>query len=753
MTDDADDLLALMTNSAARFAGASTDRARALRGRLPGFDQGVWDAMTAQGWTGVMVPEDAGGQGLTLAAACALLDPLARALLPEPLAAVAVEAAVLAGAVDAIEVLQGIAAGRVTVVAAGGTLAVAAGRLSGRVNHVPVGPGADLFLVAAPYGQIAALPPGTPGLTVTPEPRADGTYAARLDLDAVPIGMALAEGATGRSALRRARAAAVIATSAELFACMDRALEITLDYMRLREQFGRPIGAFQALQHRAVDLYIQKELARAVRDEAVAAFDAGADPDWLDLVASRAKARAGHAAALIGREAIKLHGAIGVTDAHDAGLYLRRILSLAALHGNADHHRIRCDALSPTLTEAKDTNLPPPPPEFLANSNADIDWNAWPEPVFRAGIRACFDRYYPDHLRHKGRRGTPAELRDWLALMVAKGWMAPAWPRDRGGMGLSPARQLIFIEERERAGIMRHPDQGTVMLGPMLMRHGTAAQQDHWLPRILSNKTIWCQGYSEPQAGSDLASLRTRAVARDGGWTLDGSKIWTTMAHHATHMFLLARTDLQAKKQAGLSFFLLDLATPGVTIRPIRNIAGHEEFCEVFFDAVAIPAENLVGPLHGGWTVAKSVLGFERLNNGSPRRVEGPLKLVTELAQATGLDADPVFLSRLAAVTLDVADLKSAYARFAGQVAAGESPGPEVSLLKVWAGECAQRLTEFLIEAAGEAGGVAGRQDFSGVQLDVLAPFYAMFPAQIASGTNDIQRNILATRVLGLPRS
>ncbi|GGL80739.1 hypothetical protein GCM10011392_39160 [Wenxinia marina] len=749
----------MLSDSAARFAGTGTGRARALRGTLPGFDRDIWDAMVAQGWTGVMVREDAGGQGLGLTAALALIDPLARSLAPEPLATVAVEAAVLAGAAAATDVLQAIVAGRVTVVAAGGTLEVRAGRLSGHVAHVPAALGADLFLLAAPGGLIAALPPDAPGLTVTPEPRADGTCAGRLDLRdvVVPAGALLTEGAAGTDALRRARAAAVIATAAELFACMDRALDLTLDYMRLREQFGQPIGAFQALQHRAVDLYIQKELSRAALAEAVAIFEdadcaEGADLDRLDHAASRAKARTGHAALLIGREAIKLHGAIGVTDDHDAGLFLRRILSLAALHGTADRHRMRCDALTRVAPDAPDADLPPPPPEYLATTRLDVDWNAGPEAAFRAGLRAFFEAHYPQHLRDKGRRGTPRELRDWLALMVAKGWMAPAWPRAAGGMGLSPARQLIFIEERERAGIMRHPDQGTVMLGPMLMQHGTEAQQRHWLPRILSNETIWCQGYSEPQAGSDLASLRTRAVPDGDGYVIDGSKIWTTMAHHATHMFLLARTDPAAKKQAGLSFFLLDLATPGVTVRPIRNIAGHEEFCEVFFDAVRVPAENLVGPLHGGWTVAKSLLGFERLNNGSPRRVEGPLKLARALARATGLDDDPVFRSRLAAVTLDVADLKSAYARFAGLVGAGATPGPEVSLLKVWAGDCAQRLTEFLIETAGEAGGTAGQQDFGGVSIDVLAPFYAMFPAQIASGTNDIQRNILATRVLGLPR-
>ncbi|WP_210246860.1 acyl-CoA dehydrogenase family protein [Devosia ginsengisoli] len=209
----------------------------------------------------------------------------------------------------------------------------------------------------------------------------------------------------------------------------------------------------------------------------------------------------------------------------------------------------------------------------------------------------------------------------------------------------------------------------------------------------------------EPNAGSDLASLRTEAVRDGDAFVINGSKIWTTMAHHATHMFLLARTNKAVKKQEGISFFVLDLKTSGVTIRPIGNLAGHEEFCEVFFDEVRVPADNLIGELDKGWSVAKSLLGFERLNNGSPRRVQGPLKLLQQVADARSLALDPVYREKYTAIYLDITDLKSAYSRFSDIVGNGLMPGPEISQLKIWAGECAQRLSELLIETAGEEGG------------------------------------------------
>ena len=379
------------------------------------------------------------------------------------------------------------------------------------------------------------------------------------------------------------------------------------------------------------------------------------------------------------------------------------------------------------------------------------DWNALPDEAFRKDVHQFFDANYPKDLRFLPRRLRWSECRDWYLTLSKKGWIAPAWPKEQGGMELSTSKQLIMLEETERLGIGRMPDQGITQVGPTIMRYGTDAQKKQWLPPILAGEITWCQGYSEPNAGSDLASLRTEAVLDGADWVINGSKIWTSLAHDATHMFLLARTDPAAKRQEGISFFIVDLATPGIRIRPIRNIAGHEEFCEEFFDNVRIPKANLVGELNKGWTVAKALLGFERLNNGSPRRAQYPLLKLAAIARAAGVWDDPEFQSKYVKLRLDVADLGSAYRRFADVVRNGGTPGPEASFLKVWSGESLQRLAELSVETAGEAGSLRGTVDYAGEDVDVLGSYYNLFGATTASGTNDIQRNIVAKRVLALP--
>ena len=204
-------------------------------------------------------------------------------------------------------------------------------------------------------------------------------------------------------------------------------------------------------------------------------------------------------------------------------------------------------------------------------------------------------------------------------------------------MGLSPAKLLIFIEEQERWGVARAPDMGIQMVGPLLIKHGTPEQQKRYLPPILNGDEVWCQGYSEPNAGSDLASLKTEAILDGDDFVINGQKTWTTLAQDATHMFCLARTSNEGKPQEGISFFLIDLDQPGVTIRPIRNLAGHEEFCEVFLDEVRVPADCLVGEINQGWTLAKALHGYERIYLRSPKQTQNPLKTLQELPQPTGL--------------------------------------------------------------------------------------------------------------------
>ena len=383
------------------------------------------------------------------------------------------------------------------------------------------------------------------------------------------------------------------------------------------------------------------------------------------------------------------------------------------------------------------------------------DYNTLTDDAFRADIRAFFEAEYPAHLRYILRRARWDEMQGWWVQLYKKGWVAPGWPTAWGGMGLNASKMLIYIEEMERHGVARPPDQGITHIGPILMHYGTEAQKNFYLPRALSGEHIWCQGYSEPNAGSDLASLSTSAVPDGDDYVINGQKIWTSLAQDATHCYVLTRTNAEVKKQQGISLFLVDFKTPGITLRPIVNLAGHAEFCQVFYDNVRVPKDNLVGKLNQGWTVAKALLGFERLAIGSPRRPAYALQRLKMVAQARGLFADQGFVDRYIALKLDIDDLASLYGRFIEQVKRGEQVGPDVSMLKIWSQETWQRLSELLIETGAEEAVLDGVQNFGSeehpVEVDVMTTFYMSRPGTIAGGSSEVQRNILSRYVLGLP--
>ncbi|HUP93544.1 MAG TPA: acyl-CoA dehydrogenase family protein [Burkholderiales bacterium] len=381
----------------------------------------------------------------------------------------------------------------------------------------------------------------------------------------------------------------------------------------------------------------------------------------------------------------------------------------------------------------------------------EIDYNAIDDSDFRAMVREFIEAEYPEELRFLSRRVRMDEIRPWWNALVGKGWIAPNWPREWGGMALDPGKMVIYLEELERYGVMRAADQGITQVGPILMKYGTDAQKQAFLPGTRDGSIIWAQGYSEPNAGSDLASLQTSAVIDGDEFVVNGMKIWTSFAQESSHIYLLVRTDKEAKKQRGISFLLIESDLPGITIHPIRNIAGHEEFCEVFFDNVRVPRERLVGKLNEGWTVAKALLGFERLNIGSPRRPQYALMRLEMLARAKGLFADAGFVDRYIAIKLDLEDLAALYARYVEQVKRGEPLGHDVSSLKIWAMEAWQRLTDLLVETGAEDGVIEGAHDVAGVELDFLSPFYYARPATIYGGSSEIQRNILSKYVLELP--
>jgi alkylation response protein AidB-like acyl-CoA dehydrogenase len=379
------------------------------------------------------------------------------------------------------------------------------------------------------------------------------------------------------------------------------------------------------------------------------------------------------------------------------------------------------------------------------------DLNALADEAFRAEVREFFDTAYPDALRHRSRRFRWSEIRDWTGVLYEKGWIAPNWPREHGGMGLDASKLVIYMEEQERAGVGRAPDMGVVNVGPLLIKFGCEEQKREFLPKILSYEHIWCQGYSEPNTGSDLASVQMRAVLEGDEFVVNGQKIWTTLAQDATHMFALVRTDPDAKKQEGISFLLIDLRVPGVTVCPIRNLAGHEEFCQVFLDNVRVPRANLVGKINEGWTLAKALLGFERIFTGSPKRCQYVLGRLELAARQRGLFADQGFVDRFAQMSADVADLSAAYRRYVEVVRRGETLGAEVSVLKIWATESLQRIADLIFEIGGEYAAIPGEHDMHGEAIDLVNPFYTARWVTIGAGSSEIQRNVLARNVLSLP--
>ncbi|AMG34732.1 acyl-CoA dehydrogenase [Achromobacter xylosoxidans] len=767
------DLIEEIRDSARDFLQRRDQRQR-KRGEATA-DRDYWREIAEVGWLGMSMPEPLGGLGLGWRAMAAVLEEAGRAQLPEPLVGAGVLPAALLARIEPVDaarrdaLLQAVCGGDTLIGLAwqetegqleAGEAATAFGVsvteregayvLNGEKRHVMPGAGVDGWLVTADGERGTALffvAAGTPGVTAQVHARADGAAACHLTIESavVPAHALLARDGVV-DAVDEALDLGRLMQSAELVGVARQVLADSVAYLNTRQQFGRPLAAFQALQHRLVDAAMQVELAANSLLDALDTLDARpGDATLRKTVASRAKARAARAGLEAARLAIQLHGAIGYTEECDVSLYFRSALHLAAWLGNATAHRQRYGALAALPAPGADDDDAAPITDFPR----EADWNGMPEADFRRLVRGFFRAHYPEHLRHVPWRLHWDEIKDWYYTLSRQGWIAPSWPREHGGMALSPARQIAFIEEAERHGVARAPDQGLVMLGPILIRHGTEEQRARFLPGILSGEAVWAQGYSEPNAGSDLASLRCEALVDGDDLVVSGQKTWSTLAQDATHMFMLVRTDKTVKKQAGISFLLVDLASPGVSRRPIRTLSGHEEFCEVFFDQVRVPRANVVGELNAGWGIAKALLGFERLFSGSPKHANHALQQIFSIARQRGLLADPAFADRLAELRLDAADLTAMYSVFAELAKAGRPLPPELSLLKVWATETHERLGALLIQIAEEYGGAAMRLGYGNGQVHALAPYVNALAATIFSGTNEIQRNIYAKQ-LGL---
>jgi alkylation response protein AidB-like acyl-CoA dehydrogenase len=387
------------------------------------------------------------------------------------------------------------------------------------------------------------------------------------------------------------------------------------------------------------------------------------------------------------------------------------------------------------------------------------------ELAFRDEVRGWLDANLPEDLRRKAADGehyTKDELLRWHRILAKQGWVAPSWPEEWGGPGWDVTRRYIFEQETGLAGTPPIVAFGVVMCAQVLLKFGTEAQKKRFLPGIYNGDVFWVQGYSEPGSGSDLASVKTRAERQGDHYVVNGQKIWTTLGQHGDWIFCLVRTDLEAKKQEGISFLLIDMKTPGITVRPLILMDGGHEVNEVFFDDVKVPVENLVHEEGKGWTVAKYLLGHERLNTGriggSKRELARLKAFAAKQVDGSGrsLMDDPRFRDKVTRVEVELMALEITNLRFLDAMRGGKPPGAEVSILKIRGTEIQQALTELLMQAVGPMAApfkAVGEQQAVAFD-DVVAGFtprYANYrKTSIYAGSNEIQRNIIAKATLGL---
>ncbi|MFB7398736.1 acyl-CoA dehydrogenase [Streptomyces rubiginosohelvolus] len=743
----------------------------------PGVRPAHWKALVAQGLTGIHLPEAYGGGGGGLLDLAVVLEEAAYASLPGPYLATTLTSAVLyqvvaagagepaghrssgggaeasagGGAPVTAEALVGalreLAAGDRTAALAltPGTLTAtptATGhRLDGIAPPVLSADAADLLLLpaATPDGERWFLvDAGAEGLTVRPHRSVDPTRPTaevRADAVSVPAHRAVPIADPG---LVRDLAAVLLA--ADACGTAARSLDTAVAHAAVREQFGRPIGAFQAVKHLCADMLVRLEQARALTWDAARAVDeetgaeaaadgaAGAEaaageaagseaagPQASGLVAALAAATAPEAAYTCAKDAIQILGGIGFTWEHDAHLQLRRAVLARQLLGPADAHRLRAARLAETGARR----------ELALELPAEADRH-------RAEARP--------HLA-AARGLAPREARRALAATC---YAAPHLPAPYG-LDAGPVQQLAIQQELREQGIRIGDLSIATWVVPSLIAYGTEEQRERYLPATLRGDLQWCQLFSEPDAGSDLAALRTRAVRTGEGWRITGQKVWTSAARTADHGILLARTDPDAPKHRGLTYFLVDMKRArGIDIRPLKEITGESLFNEVYFDDVLLPADAVVGEVGGGWRVARNTLGNERVHMADQMTFDSGLEAL--IARSAGLDE--AVRARIGALAAEAHALACIGLRTTLQQVSGNEPGAGASVRKLVQTFHQQKVAELTLELLGPQGSV----DEPAEGERALHGFLMSRCLTIAGGTTQIQLNVVAERILGLPR-
>lgn len=698
-----------------------------------------WEALVGQGLTGIHLPEEYGGGGGGLLDLAVVLEEAAYGALPGPYLATALTGAVLGRTAGT----GGLARGPLRDLLRGSLLALAAGdrtaalaltsgtltatpaptghRLDGTAPPVLSGEAADLLLLpaATPTGERWFLvDAGADGLTVRPHRSVDPTRPTaevRADVVLVPEHRALP---IGDPALVRDLAAVLLA--ADACGTAARSLDMAVQHAAVRQQFGRPIGAFQAVKHLCADMLVRLEQARALTWDAARAADEETGAEERALTAALAAATAPEAAYSCAKDTIQILGGIGFTWEHDAHLSLRRAALARQLLGTPATHHLRATRLAE------------------AGARRELALELPPEAArHRAEARP--------HLT-AARGLAPREARRALA---ATGYAAPHLPAPYG-LGAGPVQQLAIQQELSEQSIRLSDLSIATWVVPSLIAYGTEAQRDRYLPATLRGDLQWCQLFSEPDAGSDLAALRTRAVRTAEGWRITGQKVWTSAARTADHGILLARTDPDAPKHRGLTYFLVDMKKArGIDIRPLKEITGESLFNEVYFDDVLLPADAVVGEVGGGWRVARNTLGNERVHMADQMTFDSGLEALI----ARSAETDDVTRTRIGALAAEAhalacIGLRTTLQQVSGRQVSGREPGAGASVRKLVQTVHQQKVAELTLELLGPAGAVdepeAGERALHGFLMSRCLT--------IAGGTTQIQLNVVAERMLGLPR-
>lgn len=623
-------------------------------------------------------------------------------------------------------------------------------RLTGEVRAVldgnfaqyllcPAREGSDLVVygVAADDAKITSLP--TLDLT-------RGLATVRLD-DAPATQLSRPDAAT---AIRKTLDFGAIGIALESIGSAEQCLALTVEYAKIRQQFGQVIGSFQAIKHACADLARLIEPAKAA---AYAALEAVAthDPDAPRL-ASVAALSAAEAATEAAGGAIQMHGAIGFTWEHELHMHLKRSITSRALFGSRPQHRRR---LGQALL-AQSTQTAPTPGQVIGTPPAVTGESAIEE--LRAEVRAWLAEHAADgpplELAHETMSYEPAnELEKWVSLLREARWLCLSWPAEYGGRGLDALECIAVNEEFARAGVQRtRLGMGEALVAPAILSHGTEEQKAHFLPRILSGEDVYCQGFSEPGSGSDLAGLRTRGVIDGDELVIDGEKIWQSSANRSNMIFTLCRTDPESPRHKGISYVLVPIADNNVRVEQIRMLTGDYGFNQVRYEGARAPLANVIGGLNAGWRVAMTTLGAERAGEATTQYM-GYERELLELVHALGISPNAIddLPPRLVDAYLEVQLMRSGGRRIADSMMAGQTADGLLAVDKVNWSEYHVWFGEMAVEEIGLDGIV--RPEGAGYQLNTFQRVLLESRGRrIARGTNQIQRNIIAERLLGLPK-